>query len=298
MVSPLLLSALFFCLAAEPMAWGKQHHPNHHWYQRNKNTIQSIYNLTIFPANAKIIQGGGAAVPKGLFNKNSTGRVTPVGQFVGFEDSIEYFFGLAPLPTGQAPNGVISNATLVEFTSGCPEVAASVVYLTISTLNSDNSFGPFLTALKEIAFWHFDDHGAVLKYDAWIPGLDRFIEVSKGFDFYSPAGTNITIHQICEAQALACTGGNKQYSNVEECVSVLQNKPFGRLDEAWGDNVACRSIHVLLTSIRPEVHCPHVGPTGGGKCIDVAYNDVFFNDQSLFGKPLGQPFNCPKDYWE
>ncbi|KAJ7243022.1 hypothetical protein C8J57DRAFT_1192059 [Mycena rebaudengoi] len=288
MLSPLsFLTLLIFSPAVHSA-------PSTNWCQRNKNTIQSIYDLTIFPANVNIILGGGAAVPPGLFNTNSVGRVTPLGQFVGFEDSIEYFFGLAPVPTEQAPIG-FTNATLVEFTSGCPEVAASVVYLTLSVINSDGSTGPFITTLKEMAFWHFDDDGAVLKYDAWVPGLDRFTAVTRGSDPYSPAGANATIHQICDTQAVTCTGDNTQYSSAEACVSVLQNKPLGRLDEAWGDNVQCRFIHLLLAAIRPEVHCAHVGPTGGGKCIEVEYNEAFFNDESLFGEPLGQPFNCPAD---
>jgi hypothetical protein len=106
--------------------------------------------VTVFPANVKIITEGASAVPAGLFNQNATGRVTPLGEFVGFQDSIEYFFGLAPLPTSNARNNAFSNATLAEFTSGCPEVAASVVYLTLSTFNPDNSTGPFITVLKEV----------------------------------------------------------------------------------------------------------------------------------------------------
>jgi hypothetical protein len=79
--------------------------------------------VTVFPANAKIIAEGAPAVPPGLFNANATGRVTPIGEFFGFQDSFEYFFGLAPLPSGSPPNGAISKATLAEFTSGCPEVS-------------------------------------------------------------------------------------------------------------------------------------------------------------------------------
>jgi hypothetical protein len=127
------------------------------------------FKVTVFPANAKIIAEGAPAVPPGLFNANATGRVTPVGEFFGFQDSFEYFFGLAPLPTGSPPNGAISKATLAEFTSGCPEVssslttqiatnrticaaevAASTVYLTLSTINLDNSTGPFITILKQV----------------------------------------------------------------------------------------------------------------------------------------------------
>ncbi|KAJ7864457.1 hypothetical protein B0H14DRAFT_3107548 [Mycena olivaceomarginata] len=262
-----------------------------HWYTRNKHTIQKIYDLTVFPANARIINEGASAVPDGLFNTNATGRVTPLGEFFGFQDSIEYFFGLAPLPSGIPPNGAITNATLVQFTSGCPEVAASTVYLTVSTINPDNTPGPFITALKQTAFWRFDRHGAVLEYEAWIPSLDRFVSAVNGVDFYGPESMNGTIQGICGQQAQTCVGNNTVYNSVEDCIATLSAKPFGRLDEAWGDNIVCRSIHVLLTKFRPEVHCAHVGPTGGGKCIDVEYNDVFFNDEFLFGSSR-KPFNC------
>ncbi|KAJ7701056.1 hypothetical protein B0H16DRAFT_1641631 [Mycena metata] len=223
------------------------------WYNRNRNTVQQIYNLTVFPFNAAIVTGGASAVPAGLFNQNATGRVTPVGEFVGFEDSIEYFFGLAPLPTGVAPNGAFTNATLVEFVSDCPEVAASTVYLTLSTINPDNSVGPFITALKQ---------------------LDLFTALLRGTpDPYTPAAMNGTIQQICAVQAETY---NTVYDGIPDCVQTLAAKTFGRSDETWGDNVVCRLIHVLLTKFRPEVHCPHVGPTGGGKCGDVTYNDVRF----------------------
>ncbi|KAJ7908458.1 hypothetical protein B0H13DRAFT_660138 [Mycena leptocephala] len=270
-----------------------------HWYTRNKQTIQKIYDLTVYPNNAAIIFGGDAAVPKGLFNMNATGRVTPVGEFFGFQDSIEYFWGLAPLPSGVPPNGVISRATLTDFTSGCAQVAASTVYLTVSTLNADNSTGPYISTLKQIAFWHFDNHGAVLKYEAWIPNLDPFVGLLHGgtdSSFYTPAGMTATIQGVCGLQAQTCVGPNQVYASAADCVAELKAKPFGRMDEAWGDNVCCRSIHVLLTRIRPEVHCAHVGPMGGGKCIDVQYNDVYFNDKELFGSHDRKVFNC-ETYW-
>jgi hypothetical protein len=77
---------------------------------------------------------GSTAVPPGLFNENATGRINPLGNFTGFVDSIEYFFGLAPKP-GPPNYDVISAADVAEFTSGCAEVAASVVDLTTSAHN-------------------------------------------------------------------------------------------------------------------------------------------------------------------
>ncbi|KAJ6573026.1 hypothetical protein DFH09DRAFT_1459339 [Mycena vulgaris] len=110
--------------------------------------MRSFLPLTILAST--IIAKGAPAVPLGLFNGNATGRVTPIGEFLGFQDSFEYLFGLAPLPSGSPSNSVISNAALVGFTSGCPEVTASTVYLTLSTINPDNSTGPFISISKQV----------------------------------------------------------------------------------------------------------------------------------------------------
>lgn len=101
---------------------------------RNLQTVQKIYNLTVYPKNLPIQKNGSSAVPPGLFNQDATGRVSPIGNFSGFADSIEYFFALAPSPENF--NGLAFYAAdVVEFTSGCPEVASSVVYLRTHTLD-------------------------------------------------------------------------------------------------------------------------------------------------------------------
>jgi hypothetical protein len=82
------------------------------------------------------LQGLGNAVPKGLFTNDVKGRITPVGSFSGLNDSAEYFFVLG-IPTPPAYVG-LSKATFAEFTSGCPEVAVSTVYLETSRFNPQN----------------------------------------------------------------------------------------------------------------------------------------------------------------
>ena len=118
---------------------------------RNLATINSIYNLTIFPNQAPIFLGGAAAVPPGLFNANATGRVDPIGNFTGFQDSIEYFFALAPTPASGI-GAVISKAEIVEFSSSCSEVAASVVYLETTKVNATGyiEYGQPSATLKQV----------------------------------------------------------------------------------------------------------------------------------------------------
>ena len=63
----------------------------------------------------------------------------------------------------------------------------------------------------------------------------------------------------------------------------MSSKLFGNWDQIWSDNVICRTLHVRLAKLRPDVHCVHVAPSGGGKCVDIEYNQVYFDDEALFG---------------
>jgi hypothetical protein len=232
--------------------------PNN-WALRNYNTISSVYNLTVYPKNLPLfLNQTDIGLP--FFNENVTGRVTPLGNFSGYEDNIEYFWGLAPVPVDPSTSA-ISRAVVTHFTSGCPEVASSTVELTVTNVVGPNN-GTFITKLKEIAFWRFDSDGRIIAYDAWIPNLQNFvgkitdpsIQVYTG-GAYAPNATDmiITEAQICQLQAQFCTAGNQVYTSVDECMATLMSKPFGSYDEGWGDNVACRRVHVLLTPLRPAV---------------------------------------------
>jgi hypothetical protein len=277
------------CLAyLIPSTWSLPWHKEDHkpgkwepdnWEQRNFDTISKIYNLTVYPNQLPILEEGAAGVPAGLFNENATGRVDPVGNFTGFDDSVEYFFALAPVPTTNPASTAISSIQITEFNSACPNVAASVVYLFCEVTDpSGQGLGTVLAPLKEVsktkislsiyhvinvadfpfqvAFWKFDDCGAVLKYDAWIPNLNDWIVAGLGIDLSNPQVIEQSIEQLCGGTQQRCTGPNAQWNSTEECVTVLSQKPYGNYDEAWGDNIVCRTIHLILTQVRPDVSSP------------------------------------------
>lgn len=54
--------------------------------QRNFETISKIYNRTVYPASLAFLANGSAVVPKGLFNENVAGRISPVANFSKFFD--------------------------------------------------------------------------------------------------------------------------------------------------------------------------------------------------------------------
>ncbi|KAL0060194.1 hypothetical protein AAF712_013041 [Marasmius tenuissimus] len=210
MISSLLL--LFFVAVADLTSCAivetRQTSTDSH-VQRNLNTIKSIYNLTVYPHNVPIIQQGASAVPPGLFDPSATGRITPLGNFTGFEDSIEYFFGLAPVPQNSAGSAIFKSE-VVEFTSGCPEVASSVVYLYVGQVNQTTGElveGAKVTPLKQIAFWRFDDQGLVNKYDAWIPTLQLWTTTSSGIDYSNPlVQANVPAMALCPTIQKNCQG--------------------------------------------------------------------------------------------
>ncbi|KAI3392403.1 hypothetical protein diail_5730 [Diaporthe ilicicola] len=251
--------------------------------QRNLDTISKIYNLSTYPNNLAFLEGGEAVIPAGLFSEEVTGRITPIGNFTGLHDTVEYFFALTPDPAPPT-YATWTNATITHFVSECAEVAATVVYGKTMGVNASvpATYQKLVSTIKQVSFWRFDDAGAVLKYDAWIPTLQQWWNTTHDVAHY-PVDETLVRNQLCQATQSKCTGANKQWDSLDQCVTNLSQKPMGTFDNLWGDNVWCRALHVRLTPIRPEVHCAHVGPTGGGKCVDMAYNEAYFDDEALFG---------------
>lgn len=60
--------------------------------------------------------------------------------------------------------------------------------------------------------------------------------------------------EVCPLIQQRCAGVNQQYDSVGDCMAKLESKSFGSFDEIWGDNIACRVIHLILTQMRPEVN--------------------------------------------
>ncbi|KAL8823395.1 MAG: hypothetical protein Q9191_005897 [Dirinaria sp. TL-2023a] len=307
-MSPLLLCLTFLGSAFAATTPAKHSHPvsgleqraaDHRpvsFQQRNLNTITNIYKRNLYPTNLEFVTNGTASVPPGLFNEKATGRITPLGNFTGFNDSTEYFFALSPVP--QPPTYVgFSKIQIVSFQSECPNVASSVVYITGSVFHPGSpDDGKFVSTLKQIAFWEFDNKGAVLKYDAWIPNLALYNAIGRNDNSGNVTAAQTqaaTIQTLCGEVQKECTGSNTQYSSTQNCIETLSAKPFGNWDEVWMDSVVCRELHILLARVDPLTHCPHVGPTGGDKCVNEPYEAGYFlSDQALFGKPEGQNFVC------
>ncbi|KAK6503766.1 hypothetical protein TWF481_008772 [Arthrobotrys musiformis] len=265
-----------------------------------------------------------------LFSPNVSGRIQEIGNFTNFRHSIEYFFGLAPRPQGSMYSAIVE-AELIQFSSDCPSVAASTVNFKVALADpSKPGFGApgtrTYTYLKQSGFWHFDEHGRVDYYDLYIPALNEFATILNGADFNSKLVQLLATKQICQGAQKVCKGKNTQYHpqinltitsilnalglsplldlplinqlglgslNLGEltCFAKLSTKSFGTFDKLWADTVTCRIVHLMLADVDPDDHCPHVGSSGGGKCVEYPYYDRMYNDAPLFGDRLR--FQCP-----
>jgi hypothetical protein len=88
----------------------------------------------------------------------------------------------------------------------------------------------------------------------------------------------LRLQGVCLLAATNCPGefhGDTTGAKAADCVAFMQTKPYGSWNRANSDTVTCREAHSILTSLRPEVHCPHVGKTAGMVCVDVSYASYF-----------------------
>ncbi|KAK0226494.1 hypothetical protein IW262DRAFT_1267219, partial [Armillaria fumosa] len=217
------------------------------------------------------------------------GRVDVMTTFHGSLLNTEYLYGvfsnISSLNTTQLI-GVPSGLSIQSLAIEGPIVSASVIlaayYKTI-----DHTL-----PLQTDIWMRFDDDLKIESYDI---SLRRF---PWAFDFFLPKlaptiaeelgvsynGTDAdnqalaaqrAIVDICNTAMEYCTGDNQVYDSNESCRQFLTNEvPFG---EAWqgGQNTTmCRYIHKNIVQLRPEVHCPHISPSGGDVCIPRSYENV------------------------
>ncbi|KAJ3752277.1 hypothetical protein EV360DRAFT_55502 [Lentinula raphanica] len=238
--------------------------------------------------------GAAFSNPEGVFNgsvpsplsPDVVGRIDAITTFVGQDLNAEFLFGLFYQDTLLAsttqligiPTGMTIQSAVVE-----PPVVA-VSYISDMAYPTTNLTVP----LQIDMFMAFDDDTMkVVSYDAILRRIDDLMaytspllapQIAKELNSTSTNVTELTILKtaadVCAVSSLYCTGENQQYESQDACLDFMSALPFG---ESWqgGMNTGwCRYIHKNLVQYRPDVHCPHIGPTGGDMCRDRDYLDV------------------------
>ncbi|KAH0291117.1 hypothetical protein M436DRAFT_85631 [Aureobasidium namibiae CBS 147.97] len=241
---------------------------NHLYFLTDRFLKNHMYPLNIAQASS---------INSSLLSADILGRVDATRDYAGRELNTEYLFGLfaniALNPDAFTLLGYPVNYTFTRF-SGSGNVvsfAAIVEYMLPVTRT---------TIPQELDFWvTFNDKGEISQYD----GNFRYLQwqltstistIATSLNLSSAADLTPILHSklatsICDTATRFCNGTNLQYESQQACENHLFNQTrFGEGWE-WGmDTVSCRMIHQNMVPLRPEVHCPHIGPSGGGMCVD------------------------------
>jgi hypothetical protein len=197
----------------------------------------------------------------------------------------EYFYGLTPnnITFDGVPNLVISEVHLTQFIS---DTAQQKAFSSIEYYTTDRTGASPPINSTQVGLWRFDKDGRILEFDLWNPlysEVTRAVVAGQAL-LSDPAFKDALINITCDRHERFCTqnASHVQYSSVAACQEFLKGRRMGEPDVFSADNVLCRNQHATLTQLRPEVHCPHVGPSGGGFCVDTPYTDYFQKPMESF----------------
>ncbi|KAK7041771.1 hypothetical protein VNI00_009060 [Paramarasmius palmivorus] len=265
--------------------------------------VEALQNFGKLILNPESVLNGTVEPP---FADNVVGRVDVTTTFVGRELNIEYYFGTfaesARQNTSTQLIGSAVNISVAELVIQPPMVWSSfIVDFRYRTLN--RTF-----PLQVDNLFRFDKNLLITSYDTTLrrfPELSTLTapllaqQIAKELDDTTTKDP-ITLlakraaNDTCTEHTQYCTGENQQYDSFDQCYQFLTTEvPFGMPWEAGVNTAWCRYIHKNMLRFRPEIHCPHVGPSGGDMCIERDYNEVVYNapfTESLVGtEPLCDP---------
>lgn len=230
------------------------------------------------------------------------GRVDITRTFDGDELNREYIFGLFADPAHVSLVGVPISYNITQFAANDNIASAT----TVVTFNA-TTFGVLIPVT--IDTWiEFNADGKIAQYDAtfrWFEYLlDFLVEgVATKINATSPDQavayvSDILAKTICATHDEYCTGSDQQYSDNNACYAFLTKSiRFGKSYELGRNTLLCREVHEHMVQFHPDVHCPHIGPTGGGYCVDdMTYGQTvlqkYFNDSWI---PFG--YSSDQNVW-
>lgn len=228
--------------------------------------VKKVYQNLVYPLPIAIIAGQYPITD--LFASTVQGRVSPLGSFDDFTAVEEYFYGL----------GASSQIDYVVFKT----LVASGDYVAIEV---DLFFNYTLQGrpshnLTQTGFYRFNSDDLIVSLDLDILNIGAVLDV-----YPTPEIQNATIINLCKTLVLTpgfcsnpATDPDGHYTDVDDCVEFFHSVPFGSWTRGNSNTVICRMLHTILTAFRPFEHCPHVGKTGGHKCVDMPYSDFYVKD--------------------
>lgn len=265
--------------------------------QRMMGKIQKLYETIVYPNPIAVIHN--ETLVSDIFDiNNSKARISPLGAFPGFQGVVEYFYGLAALPTTQVVSVDVKKLSC-NATTG---LVQSYVNLLFNTFDTNVPQFPTYNLTQTGSFTFNLTTELVNSVDAVIWRLGQAEDISNKIDPYTGINSRyLTTEAICQLTVYGipelgvmngtCLGPYDIWNNTmglsrfdycmlmltDQILNPFNNKtiPFGSFNRADSNTVSCRTIHNILTIFRPEVHCPHVSPSGGDACKYFSYESFY-----------------------
>ncbi|KAF2465320.1 uncharacterized protein BDR25DRAFT_337065 [Lindgomyces ingoldianus] len=227
---------------------------------------EAFYEKFMYPNNAK----EAASINSTAFSEDVLGRVSDTRDFVGRELNTEYIFGLF-IPTDSISIiGQPYSYEIMQFTANQNIASASTrVNFTFP------SFGNISLPVTIDTWITWNEAEEITQYDVtfrWFAYLLQTLLLG-----LAPGNSTLAMERatmalassVCNAHTSYCNGTNAQYESRDDCMQFLtQEIRFGQAFELGMNTLGCRSIHEIMLKYRPDVHCPHIGKSGGGMCDD------------------------------
>jgi len=261
-----------------------------------KAATVSVYNLTIWPYNDYYIQKFFATkgtnnlswLPNTV-NTSASVRVHAFGDHFGVLDIAEYYYGLTPntILFDPKPSYFILGFDLTAF---FVNVAAKTAFSTIQYRIGQPGTAPATWRNStQVGTWRYDNSDKIVEAILWNPLYSLGQRESgafkaPGYQFFI---SNYTCHRH---QKFCANTPYSQYANWDACMSFLNTIPLGEPDVFTANNTMCRHQHSTLVQLRPEIHCAHIGPSGGAFCVDkkstTYFTEPFFPDWNRLAAPF------------
>jgi hypothetical protein len=257
-----------------------------------KAVIKSLYDELIYPAPKAVLADPGNA--NDIFEASVIrGRVTPAGEYDDFEGAVEYFYGLALTPQSRV-DGIKVRSIVASDTQVAIEVDLHFCQAPYTGCDTNIPHEGNNRTIRQIGFYTFNGYNKVISFDLTILNLGKYADVYTEEEktgniigvctVLTRAHFNVVTEQV--ALGGTCTSdfdGAEDFAPgfpvvdgdaMTNCVAFMKSIPYGTWDQAASNTFTCRSLHSLLTPLRP-IHCAHTNYTGGGKCVDKPYGDFF-----------------------
>ncbi|WVF70462.1 hypothetical protein IAT40_005252 [Kwoniella sp. CBS 6097] len=258
------------------------------------SVVKEFADSYLAPRNVHVAR----SINSTLFAEDVKGTTDLSTNFDGRELSTEYLFGLfvntAEDPKDPSPFGSPMSYNVT---------ALLVQHMMVSTSIIFQFHYPILNRTFPIqidAFMEVNEQREIQQYDVsfrrWGWATDHIMpqlipHMATAMNLTN-ANNSAVLRQylsskICQTAMDHCKGPDEQYGSWDECMNFLDGKDIGKWYRMGADsrcstsiirrpedNLVCRHLHVPMLSLRPSVHCPHIGPSGGDMCVQRNYSDV------------------------